>query len=778
MASLRIIGVRHYSPACARLVRHVLAEARPWAVLIEGPSDMNTRLGELALPHTLPIAIYSYALPTDATGSPFGSWAPLCAYSPEWVALTEGLAAGALVRFIDLPAWDPAFARVENRYSDHEQQVSATLHATALARGFDSTDALWDHLFELTEEPAELERALAEYFEGFRGPLPAPGDPHTSDEVREAYMARWIGWALEAAPADATVLVVCGGFHKPALHALAQTTPAGGEPEVPTPDAAITRTGSYLIPFSFRRLDSFVGYASGMPSPAFYQELWEHGAAAGERMLFAAIQRLRERGQRVSTADAIAASQLAHGLAQLRGHRVLARTDVLDGLAGALIKDALRAPVPWSKRGPLPANTDLYLVEILHAFSGSARGELAPGTPQPPLVDDIEHTCRNVGLVLGNASVTVNIDIFDADAAARRRVLYRLAWLGIPGVELVAAADLRRGKTKRTETWHLQRTDATTIAMIEAAVYGATLEAAVLARIEEQLRGAEGVDALVVLVERALRAGYHHLADTLCAAAATAAAHEPVFAKLGAALHRLAALQATEPLPPAHGFGALLRTAIERALWLLESIEGPEDTFDAPTITGIAAIRAALDFELPELATLADMCTGVWTRRAAAREAPPAVRGACMGALWTSAQLVASATGAPVHDYRADAEAAVRGVVSELLGDLLAGLFALARETFAESDLLAIVDQRLDDLEEEEFLVTLPALRRAFAFFPPGERRTLARALLDRRGKSTGDTHTLLGPVAAPEDVVAARALEQRWFGVAATYGLLTKEPT
>lgn len=784
MATLRIVGVRHHSPACARLVRHVIAAARPWAVLIEGPADMNPRLDELRLPHTLPIAVYSYYLPTGETGHAHGSWAPFCAYSPEWVALGEGHAAGALVRFIDLPAWDPTFARVENRYSDHEQQVGAALRATALDRGFDSTDALWDHLFELTEDLDDLERDLAAYFDGLRGRLPdpsAPAEDRTSDELREAYMARWIAWALGEAPPDATVLVVCGGFHKPALHALAQSVREDAMPEVPDAASAgatpIARTGSYLVPFSFRRLDSFVGYASGMPSPEFYQASWESGAAAGELMLFAAIHRLRERGQRVSTADAIAASQLAHGLAQLRGHRVLARTDVLDGLAGALIKDALRAPVPWSMRGTLLPGTDPYLVEILQAFSGAARGALAAGTPRPPLVDDIEHACANVGLVLGESPATVTIDIFDPDAAARRRVLYRLAWLGIPGVELVAAADLRRGKTRRAETWRLHRTDATTVAMIEAAVYGATLEAAALARIEEQLRGADGVEALVTLVERALRAGFHHLADELCAAAAAAAEHEPVFAKVGAALHRLAALQATEPLPPAHGLGALLRTAIERALWLLEAIEGPEATFERDLVAGIAAIRAALDLELPAFATLADMCAGVWTRRAAAREAPPAVRGACLGALWTSAQLVATAAGTPPHDYRAETAAAVRGVTNNLLGDLLAGMFALARETFVESDLLAVVDHRLGELDEQEFLTTLPALRRAFAFFPPEERRALARALLARRGGRTSETHTLLGPVAEPEHVAAAVALEQRWLGIAATYGLLAPEP-
>jgi hypothetical protein len=67
VTALRIIGVRHHSPACARLVRQVIAQVRPWAVLIEGPSDMNARLGELLLPHALPIAVYSYYLPRAST---------------------------------------------------------------------------------------------------------------------------------------------------------------------------------------------------------------------------------------------------------------------------------------------------------------------------------------------------------------------------------------------------------------------------------------------------------------------------------------------------------------------------------------------------------------------------------------------------------------------------------------------------------------------------------------------------------------------------------------
>jgi hypothetical protein len=58
-ARVTFFPVRHHSPAAARAVRDWIGANRPAAVLIEGPSDFNDRLDELALAHELPIAIYS-----------------------------------------------------------------------------------------------------------------------------------------------------------------------------------------------------------------------------------------------------------------------------------------------------------------------------------------------------------------------------------------------------------------------------------------------------------------------------------------------------------------------------------------------------------------------------------------------------------------------------------------------------------------------------------------------------------------------------------------------
>src|SRR5688572_8457708 len=114
--TLHVIGVRHHSPACARLVAATIARTRPRYVLVEGPCDMNERLDELRLPHVLPIALFSYRQSSE--GSTRASWSPFCAYSPEWVALHAAHELGATALFIDLPAWHDAFEGEPNRYSD------------------------------------------------------------------------------------------------------------------------------------------------------------------------------------------------------------------------------------------------------------------------------------------------------------------------------------------------------------------------------------------------------------------------------------------------------------------------------------------------------------------------------------------------------------------------------------------------------------------------------------------------------------------------------------
>ena len=724
MGIVTVVGVRHHSPACARLVRRVIEEKKPRFVLVEGPCDMNERMVELLLPHALPIALFTWRQDVE-TGISRGTWTPFCAYSPEWVAVHAAKEVGATPLFVDLPAWHEAFDGEENRFSDRHARTSDAIAEICARLGFEGLDSLWDHLFEGRRDESGLDEALARYFEALRADEPA-GE---RDTPREDHMARWIAWA---AAQGGEVVVVCGGYHKPALERLWATMPAE-RPALRPPERA--RIGSYYVPFSFKRLDSFSGYASGMPSPGFYQAVWEDGATEGaERMLHHAVKHLRAKAQRVSVADAIAAQTLADGLRMLRGHEALARIDVLDGLAGALVKDALDAPLPWTKRGVLPVGTDPLLVEIVAAFSGDRVGELADGTPRPPLALDAFEELSRVGLSVGRSEKRVRVDLATERGVAQSHVLHRLRVLRIPGFVRIKGPSLERNKTRLEEQWTIVQKLETDAGLVEAALYGATLETAAAAKLEEATRDVPELTMLAeVLVDAAL-AGIAALTSRWLSSIEALVATEPSFAVLGAALGRLLLLFRGEAVLSARetqDLARVIEACFTRGLWLFEGITGA----NAPAVQGLLdAVRAMRDatraasggrFALDEARARA-----VCDRRVVDVGAPSSIRGAALGYAWS------------VWGREEASEEAARAVVvlksvarADTMGDFLAGLFALAREEVLRTpELLAAIDVAVTDFTQDDFFVALPALRQAFAYFPPRERLGIAESLVEASG--------------------------------------------
>ncbi|MBL0192841.1 MAG: hypothetical protein IPQ09_01230 [Myxococcales bacterium] len=673
---------------------------------------------------------------------------------------------------------DPAFDGEENRYSDRHVRASDRLGETATTLGFEDTDALWDHLFEQPRDLALLTHDLSRYFEALR----ADEAPRGGDGEREAFMSAYVEWALAEA-GDGDVLVVCGGFHEPALlrtaaHARARATVHAGagsaRPVAPVPSEA--RIGTYLVPFSFRRLDSFAGYASGMPQPAFYQAVWERGADdAAEAMLFEAIRHLRAKRQRVSPADAIAASTLAHGLRALRGHAALARLDVLDALAGALVKEALNGPLPWTRRGPLSPRTEPILAEIVHAFAGSRVGTLDPATPRPPLLDDALAELEAAGVQLARVSARLKVRLDEPGGARASTTLHRLRTLAIPGFVLVRGANLSRTATDLSEEWsivHLLETDP---ALIEASIYGATLEGAASARIEETARDAPDVGAIADALALAAACGLRTLTERGLADIAARVGAEPSFAALGRALRKLLALRRGELVLGATGHAELprvLETCFDRGLWLFEGTAGPTAPLDLAHVDAVSALREVLretDDDAEALTTRALECC---SRRAVDPEAPPALRGAALGVLWSMAP---HGDGDAVHeDHAARAIAVLRAVARPAtFGDFLGGLFALARaEVVRDRSIVATIDASVTGFLREDFLIALPALRQAFSYFPPRERLAIAESVLAIGGHAGHDPMALLRAPVDAELVRRAAALEGAALALARRFGL------
>ncbi|MET7858083.1 DUF5682 family protein [Streptomyces sp. NPDC005318] len=796
------LGVRHHSPACARLVERTIEELRPAHVLVEGPAEMNGRLDELLLGHELPVAVFSHYRDGQRAAT---SWAPLCDYSPEWVALRAGRAAGAEVRFIDLPAWHPAFAERANRYADAEVRYAEATERLSRHFAVDSSDALWDRLFEVEPDDG-LAARLDAYFALVRGDAEADA----GDRAREAYMAAWVR-AASAAAGERPVLVVTGGFHQPALRALAgiggsdgivgpavgavEASGAVGEllfggggdgwalgadgwPQVPAPPEE-ARAGSFLVPYSFRQLDAFAGYQSGMPSPGYYQQVWDAGPeAAADGLLRTVVERLRARRFPVSTADLIAARSLAQGLTALRGHPRPARIDVLDGLAGALITDDLDRPLPWTTRGTLSAGSHPAVVEMVAACSGDRTGRLHPATPAPPLVHDVAAQLARLGLD-GGHDRAYRLDLTDATDLERSRVLHRLRVLGIPGHGRTAGPEHGIDPVF-TERWEPRPSPGREAALVEAGAYGAGLAEAAAAVLTERTHDTEaGADTLAGLLFDTVLCGVGDLSEQLLAELAARVGRLKAPGPLGDVLATALGLWRHDRVyGVARGplLGAVIDGSTGRLLWLLEGARGTSGV-DFPRLRAVVAVRDAVLYAPELLAVSRRTVTGIAQRISRDPDTPIDLRGAAFGLH----RALGSASGTSTDPAEAVRTVAVTG--PDALGDWLAGLFALARDEVtgateggegvggATESLVDVLDSVVCALPDGDFLSGLPALRQAFAFFPPRERERIAGQLLERRGVR-GSARGLLRTTADPLLIARAGALEENVSRVLSRYGL------
>lgn len=531
--TVHFIGIRHHSPACATLVADTIQALQPKAVLIEGPCDFNARLDELLLRHTLPIALYSYRFDGAKTAQ---SWFPLLSYSPEYVALQTARKVNAQAYFIDLPHWT---YRVQSSWEnfieqDGEDHPTHSRYGWVLKRllaetGYDNQDTLWDSWFEQADKDT-LGSRLEHYFDLLRDSDKAENSELYHDKndlentLREQFMARWIAFAHRQFcenSHDDNIVVICGGWHKPALQRLypqflsqfkAQFT---NEKHPPNPldflqdfiqnhpndpsTQRLTATahelangfqGSYLIPFSYAQVDNLSGYQAGMPSPQFYEWLYQDKATAVERAMIAITQALRERKQPLSTADLMAWQLATQNLASLRGRAMPTRHDLLDGFLVSGIKEALPQSPIWTSDTPrrLQKTDHPAIQAILTTLSGDKKGKLATDTPLPPLMYHVEQVLREQDLLPTDSPRKLTLYWREPADREKLHTLWQLTCLGCDSVQAIATRQpsskspskpLTDGgfEAKETvkETWQLHKTSQWEVQLIEASRFGATL---------------------------------------------------------------------------------------------------------------------------------------------------------------------------------------------------------------------------------------------------------------------------------------------------------------
>lgn len=718
---VRVFGIRHHGPGSARSVRQGLDEFSPDVVLIEGPSDADP-LVMLAASESMepPIALLAYA-----TGEPSkAAFWPFAVFSPEWQALQWAAKNGVQARFCDLPAFN-----VLADQGIRTVREGDPLSELAAAAGFDDTERWWDSVIE-SSSGADSFDAIAEAMEALRETVPI--DEETAH--REAYMRQVLRKTLK--DGAERVAVVCGAWHAPAL--VGALGPAA-------PDARIlkgmskVKTSLTWVPWTHSRLASASGYGAGITSPGWYHHLFTANDKTITRWLTKVARVLRDEDLPISSAHVIEAVRLADTLAALRSRPLAGLSEVTE-----------------ATRSVMCDGNDVLLDLITRRLVvGEALGAVPEETPTVPLEADLRARSKTLRLKQQAGAKNLDLDLRRDIDVERSQFLHRLGILEIDW-GTPADSEVRSTGTFR-ETWALQWKPEFSVSVIEASLWGTTVAAAAASRVVSKINEPDiTLASLIGLLENSLLANLPAALSAVLESVKTVAALDHDVSHLMAALPTL-----TRTLR----YGDVRGTDVTALIDVADSLLIRICTGLAVAVTGLddpsaEEFRDHLDKVHSAVMVRDDRdASARWLQAMAGVIDRDDVNGLLVGRmvrlLRDSGSITETAAAQRLSRALSvgSAPTAKAGWVDGFLGG---GGLVLVHDRA----LLTLIDTWVRQLREQDFIDTLPLLRRTFGAFETGERRAIGQAVRGgRRVETTVETDTRRGraAMAVVAEILGAR---------------------
>lgn len=807
MAEIKLLPVRHHSPACAWQVRRMIEKWRPQAVLIEGPDTACSLIPAMTDPATrAPFAVYySYDDTAGAVSEEkekYRCYYPFLDYSPELAALRAGSAQGARVAFIDLPYGDILAAshkgkgiRQEGEKSNYNDDYllarSAYVKRLCEKTGLRSFDEFWEKYFELEGLAQDGEvwfGNLLTYCRQARESTPMEQLLEEGCLAREAYMAKKIlemAWQLAAEDSEVQqgaeekgsehrhsgarvdglhrILVVTGGFHTPALAQRLGSTEAvknagkgSGQDDMPSRLVSAKDQGVYLMPYSMEAADALNGYASGMPFPGFYQEIWDHVQAPEQEemppytkavmdMVVATGKAVRRAEGSASTYDEICACSMAQGLAALRGKPQPGAYELQDAVLSCFVK------------GEYNLATDEPMRLLRRQMTGRQVGELCAGAGEPPVLQDFRTLCKRYGLQISSTLENeVTLSVFSKKKHRQMSMFFhRLLFLQATYARRVKGPNLQTGRDRNLirEIWKYKWSAQVMAALIDASVYGGSVEEAARGLAAEQLNKAVYAREGALLLSQALEMGLEGQLEQVYGRLQELLVSDTDFYSLAEALRLLTAVgQLRRLYDCALETEELIQTCVRRllgllpgmarvkeedmarcmeALKLLYQVIGRMGRRESPSDSNAESGKGAevegqldnvlLDSYFETLQTMA-LDSGIQA----------GVHGCIHGLLYGGGR-------ESVEQTRQACQGYLTGTREQQMKTALffRGLFFGARDlVFVGEDFLRMLDEFLARIGEEDFMRLLPELHMAFTYFTPAETDRIAQSAAGFHGKT------------------------------------------
>ena len=707
---VRVFGIRHHGPGSARSVRQGLEEFSPDVVLIEGPSDADP-LVMLAASESMepPIALLAYA-----TGEPSkAAFWPFAVFSPEWQALQWAAKNGVQARFCDLPAFN-----VLADQGIRTVREGDPLSELAAAAGFDDTERWWDSVIE-SSSGADSFDAITEAMEALRETVPI--DEETAH--REAYMRQVLRKTLK--DGAERVAVVCGAWHAPAL--VGALGPAA-------PDARIlkgmskVKTSLTWVPWTHSRLASASGYGAGITSPGWYHHLFTANDKTITRWLTKVARVLRDEDLPISSAHVIEAVRLADTLAALRSRPLAGLSEVTE-----------------ATRSVMCDGNDVLLDLITRRLVvGEALGAVPEETPTVPLEADLRARSKTLRLKQQAGAKNLDLDLRRDIDVERSQFLHRLGILEIDW-GTPADSEVRSTGTFR-ETWALQWKPEFSVSVIEASLWGTTVAAAATSRVVSKINEPDiTLASLIGLLENSLLANLPAALSAVLESVKTVAALDHDVSHLMAALPTL-----TRTLR----YGDVRGTDVSALVDVADSLLIRICTGLAVAVTGLddpsaEEFREHLDKVHSAVMVRDDRdASARWLQAMAGVIDRDDVNGLLVGRmvrLLRDSGSITETAAAQRLSRALSVGSTPTGKAGWVDGFLGGGGLVLVHDRA----LLTLIDTWVRQLREQDFIDTLPLLRRTFGAFEAGERRAIGQAVRGgRRVETTVETDARRGRAA------------------------------
>ncbi len=505
---LKIFGIRHHGPGSAKSLRKALAEMQPDCILIEGPADAENIIhyvGDKALIPPVAILMYNPKAPKQA------SYFPFARFSPEWQAMKYGLKNNIPIRFMDLPqgihfTLDTSEKEEKQLAIDegknHQKKegkdvISDPLGYAARLAGYEDSERWWEVTFEQRDGHSETFDAVMDLMETLRTELGKQESPRTL--LREAFMRKTI---RKAQKEFQKIAIVCGAWHGPALKDMKAFKATNDNKLL----RGIKKTSvkATWVPWTYDRLAVSSGYGAGVVSPAWYRLLFNNRKDVVIRWMTKVARLFREEDMDASSAHVIEAVRLAETLAAMRNLSVPGMNELYESAITIF------------------CNGYDSMMDVVERklIIGDRMGKVPSEIPVIPLQADLEKQIRSTRMNKYRKSLEPEereLDLRKDIQLRTSRLLHRMNILGIRWGEV---KQNRRRYFSRTqgdfkEVWKLRWRPDFAIAIIEAGMWGNTVESAASNLILHLAAGKSDLPSITSYLNQTIKANLIKVMDTL-----------------------------------------------------------------------------------------------------------------------------------------------------------------------------------------------------------------------------------------------------------------------